>query len=158
MKCLLALSLLAGLLGRPAIAQPVSAVYQAVREAGGSPDDAVALSHAVIQEARLTAADLASDDNFGWSVSLSADRALIGAWQDDDQGTESGSAYVFVLSGGAWVQEAKLVPTDGAASGYFGATVSLSGNRAAVGASVDDPRGTDVGAAYVFVRAGGTWT
>ena len=47
------------------------------------------------QQAKLTASDAAGGDYFGWSVSLSGDTALVGAWGDDDAGSESGSAYVF---------------------------------------------------------------
>ncbi len=46
-------------------------------------------------EHKLTASDGDEEDEFGWSVSLSGDRALVGAWGDDDMGTDSGSAYVF---------------------------------------------------------------
>ncbi|MCA9253679.1 MAG: FG-GAP repeat protein, partial [Phycisphaerales bacterium] len=47
------------------------------------------------QIAKLTAADAATDDYFGYSVALSGDTAVIGAYLDDDGGSASGSAYVF---------------------------------------------------------------
>jgi hypothetical protein len=48
------------------------------------------------EQAKLTASDGGADDRFGWSVSVDGDTALIGAWSDNDAGTDSGSAYVFV--------------------------------------------------------------
>ena len=46
------------------------------------------------QEAKLLASDGAAGDLFGWSVSISGDYAVVGAFGDDDNGTNSGSAYV----------------------------------------------------------------
>ena len=59
------------------------------------------------QEAKLLPSDGASDDNFGFSVSISGDYAVVGAHFDDDRGFDSGSAYVFKRSGTSWAQEAK---------------------------------------------------
>ena len=50
------------------------------------------------QSAKLLAADGAVGDRFGISVSLSGDRALVGAYLDNDIGGASGSAYVYDLS------------------------------------------------------------
>ncbi len=95
-------------------------------------------------------------------MSLSGDRALIGARSDDDPtaGADAGSAYVFDLSGGTWTQTQKLTASDGAADDEFGQSVSLSGNRALIGAFDDDDptAGADAGSAYVFDFSGGTWT
>ena len=110
------------------------------------------------QEAKLTAADGAVNDQFGQSVSLSGDRALVGDYADDDNGSESGSAYVFAFDGTTWTQEAKLTAADGAAGDQFGWSVSLSGGRALVGAHADDDNGSVSGSAYVFALDGTTWT
>ena len=109
------------------------------------------------QEAKLAAADGAISDVFGTSVSLSGDRALVGADGDDDNGQLSGSAYVFAFDGQQWAQEAKLVAEDGGSFDAFGASVSLDGDRALVGAFRDDDAGTDAGAAYVFAFDGQQW-
>jgi len=111
------------------------------------------------QSARLTAADRAANDHFGTAVALGRDRALVGADGDDDQGSLSGSAYVFERdAAGAWQQEAKLLPGDGAAFDIFGDALALSGTRALVGAPGNSERGPGAGAAYVFERgAGGGW-
>jgi MYXO-CTERM domain-containing protein len=112
----------------------------------------------------LEASDGAWGDQFGYSVSLSADgsRALIGAaGGDTTRGSDTGSAYVFVRSGSTWSQEAKLEASDGAWGDGFGYSVSLSvdGSRALIGAHYDaTTRGTDAGSAYVFVRSGSTWS
>ena len=54
------------------------------------------------QEAKLTASDGAAFDEFGHSVSISGDTAVVGARFDDDNGAGSGSAYVVVRSGTSW--------------------------------------------------------
>jgi hypothetical protein len=105
-----------------------------------------------IEEQKLVASDGAEGDNFGWSVSLSTDRALVGAYGKD---TSRGAAYVFVRSGGSWIEEQKLVASDGVTEDKLGYAVSLDGDRALLGASGKD---TSRGAAYVFVRSGGSWT
>lgn len=48
------------------------------------------------EQAKLTASDAASFDGFGFSVAVSGDTAVVGSRRDDDAGTSSGSAYVFV--------------------------------------------------------------
>jgi|GEM_PF-1608876 len=110
-----------------------------------------------VQEAKLTASDGAYGDSFGICVSISGDYAIVGAYFDDPIGKDSGSAYVFRREGGAWVQQAKLVPTDGAPGDYFGTSVSISGDYALVGAQGDDDGGADSGSAYVFKREGNIW-
>ncbi len=110
------------------------------------------------QQAKLTALDAAASDQFGYSVAISGDTAIVGAYLDDDAGSASGSAYVFVRSGTTWSQQAKLTASDGAASDLFGYSVAISGDTAIVGAYGDDDAGSDSGSAYVFVRSGTTWS
>lgn len=111
-----------------------------------------------IQEAKIVASDGASDDRFGWEVSLSDDTVVIGAWRDDDNGTDSGAVYIFVRSGSTWTEQAKLLPSDGAMGDRFGFSVSLSGNSVVVGAPGDADYGAYSGSTYVFVRNGTIWT
>ena len=108
--------------------------------------------------AKLTASDGAADDRFGWSVAISGDYAIVGAYLDDDKGSNSGSAYVFERIAGTWTQVAKLTASDGAAGDQFGISVSISGDYAIVGAYGDDDKGSASGSAYVFERIAGTWT
>jgi hypothetical protein len=110
------------------------------------------------QQAKLTAADAAAGDEFGLSVALSGDTAIVGALGDDDAGSQSGSAYVFTRSGTTWTQQAKLTAADAAAGDYFGISAALSGDTAIVGAHGDDDAGDSSGSAYVFTRSGSTWT
>ncbi len=105
------------------------------------------------QTAKLTASDSAASDHFGFSVAISADTAIVGAWWDDDNGSNSGSAYTFIKPVSGWAnmtQTAKLTASDGAEFDYFGRSVAISGDTALVGAFWDDDNGTDSGSAYVF--------
>ncbi|MHC4976917.1 MAG: hypothetical protein ACYTF7_09985 [Planctomycetota bacterium] len=111
-----------------------------------------------IEQVKLVASDGASSDYFGYSVALDGDTALIGAYGDDDGGSDSGSAYVFVRSGTTWTEQDKLTSSDAAASDLFGRSVALDGDTALVGAREDDDGGSSSGSAYVFVRSGATWT
>jgi len=110
-----------------------------------------------VQEAKLTASDGVSGDAFGFSVSISGDTALVGAVGDDDDGSSSGSAYVFRYNGSNWVEEPKFTASDGAAGDEFGFSVSISGDTALVGAHGDDDAGASSGSAYVFRYNGSNW-
>ena len=114
------------------------------------------------QVAKLVASDAAADDRFGESVSISGDVMVVGAYYDDDGGSESGSAYVFATTDGGvtWPQTAKLVASDAAADDRFGESVSISGDVIVVGANYDDHAGSNSGSAYVFATTdgGATWS
>jgi hypothetical protein len=110
------------------------------------------------QQQKLTAGDAAADDLFGYSVAISGGTAVVGAYANDDAGSSSGSAYVFVRGGSTWSEQKKLLPADGVAGDNFGFTVSVSGDTALVGADQDDNFGNASGSAYTFVRVEGVWT
>ncbi|MBN1507421.1 MAG: FG-GAP repeat protein [Sedimentisphaerales bacterium] len=111
-----------------------------------------------IQQAELVASDGAAWwDYFGRSVSVSGDHVIVGAPGDDDNGANSGSAYVFKRSGDAWIEQAELFAYDGAAGDEFGYSVSISGDYAVVGAPCDRQKGYEAGATYVFRRTGDVW-
>jgi hypothetical protein len=112
------------------------------------------------QEQKILPSDGAVNDFFGWSVSLDMNTALIGSPFDDDNGGESGSAYIFTRSGATWTQQAKLLRSDGAAAEDFSQyAVSLDGDTAIVGAWYDNTNnGTWCGSAYVYTRTGTIWT
>lgn len=102
------------------------------------------------EQAKLVADDGAQFDQFGFSVSIDGDTALIGS--------SAGAAYVFGRNEGVWTQQARLAPSDGHADDGFGLAVSLDGDTALVGAREHDTDGnTNQGAAYVFVRSGDEW-
>ena len=97
---------------------------------------------------KFLTSDGSDDDFFGDNVDISGDLAVSGARGDDDNGTDSGSAYVFDAVTGAEV--VKLLPSDGAERDLFGVAVAISGNRVVVGSRRDDDLGVDSGSAYVF--------
>ena len=113
-----------------------------------------------LQTAKLIAADGELYDSFGASLAISGDTALIGAKGDDDNGSSSGSAYIFrKQNDGNWLQAAKLTASDGEPGDQFGFSLSLSGETALVGACYTDQPGLNrVGTAYVFQQdANGNW-
>ncbi|MFH1745891.1 MAG: hypothetical protein ABIG44_02490 [Planctomycetota bacterium] len=109
-------------------------------------------------EATLTAPDAAPDDAFGCAVDIADDVVLIGAYGEDEGGTDRGAAYVFIDDGQDWIAETRLTPTDAATNSYFGYAVAVSGDLALIGAFGDAHAGHDSGAAYVFHHVGKTWT
>ncbi len=122
-------------------------------------------------------------DQFGYSVAVSGDTVVVGAWQEDGSATgingapdeaarSAGAAYVFGRSGATWSQQAYLKP--GAvgttqANDFFGFSVALADDTVVVGAigeasnttginGTADEAASSAGAAYVFVRSGSTWS
>jgi hypothetical protein len=88
--------------------------------------------------AKLTAADPNQSDEFGTAVDISGGSAIIGAWMDDEAGTNQGAAYLFQRdAGGQWSQTAKLMDNSRLTDERFGSTVSIHGDRAAAGALGD---------------------
>ena len=124
-----------------------------------------------VETAKLVASDRAADDLFGYAVSISGDYALVGAYAEDEDTTggntlaHAGSAYMFEKNeSGGWTEVQKLVSSDRAADDRFGVNVSVSGNRALIGAfwEDEDAFGTSTlskaGSAYLFTRsANGEW-
>lgn len=106
------------------------------------------------------ASDGVVGDQFGYSVSISGNYAVIGAPYDDTgAGVDQGSAYIFFFNGSGWVQQAKLVASNAADNDNFGYSVAISGDYAIVGAPTDDVgANADQGSAYIFVRSGTNWT
>lgn len=101
------------------------------------------------QQAKLAASDAAARDQFGFSVAVSGDTALVGAPFDDiGANSNQGSIHVFVRSGNTWAQQQKLVALDGAGGNWLGISVDLSGEIFLAGAT---------SSAYVFVRSGNSW-
>ncbi|MBN1280170.1 MAG: PKD domain-containing protein, partial [Candidatus Thermoplasmatota archaeon] len=104
---------------------------------------------------------LASDgepgDWFGGSVSLLDGTAIIGAPHDNDNGGSSGSAYVFTRTNTTWVQQQKLLASDGESGDLFGISVSLDSGTVLIGAVWDDDKGVDSGSAYIFTKASYIW-
>ncbi|MBK7976643.1 MAG: FG-GAP repeat protein [Deltaproteobacteria bacterium] len=104
---------------------------------------------------KLTASDGAAGDRFGVSVAIQGYTLVVGAYNDDDFGGDSGAAYVFQWNGASWIQVAKIRASDGAGGDLFGGSVALDGDYIVVGAPKEDAKGTSSGSAYVFVRSSG---
>lgn len=114
----------------------------------GSPDANV--TDAVNERAKLLPTDGANAAQFGRSVALSGNTAIVGANLADVSGLDAGTAYVFVRTGDRWSQSQRLRPRDRAAGWHFGESVSLDGWLAVVAAVGDSGAGRDSGSAYVF--------
>ena len=145
-------------LSAPSRAQLRSAIEKADGDVRAADGLAEAAFRAMTDETKLNASDPGADDTFGLALSVDGDRALFGVFSDDDDGTDSGSAYVFDLVSGTWSETQKLKASDAGANDRFGVRVSLDGDRALIGAARDDDRATDAGAAYIFDLSGGTWS
>ncbi|MEM7033345.1 MAG: Ig-like domain-containing protein [Chloroflexota bacterium] len=106
-------------------------------------------------EVKLTASDVASEDDFGYIVAISGDTAVVGARLNNDAGTHSGSAYIYQQNEGGtgnWGQLTKLTASDAAADDEFGASVSISGDTIAIAAWRDDESQPNQGSVYIFQR------
>lgn len=134
------------------------------------------------QQAYLKASNTEALDEFGVSVSLDNDTAVIGAWLEDSETTgvngdeglngapDSGAAYIFVRNGTTWSQQAYLKASNTDARDKFGGRVAVSGDLVIVGAWNEASNATGMngdqsnntapesGAAYLFVRDGVSWT
>ncbi len=106
-----------------------------------------------LQQAKLTASDPTVGKNFGQSVAIDGDTAIIGAPGDNEW---TGAAYIFTRTGTTWTQQAKLTAVGGIVADEFGFSVALSGDTAVIGASYAGNGWS--GFAYVFTRSGTTWT
>jgi len=132
------------------------------------------------QQAYLKASQVSEADYFGWSVAVNGDTVVVGAYGEsssttgvnstpNENRTSTGAAYVFVRSGTTWTQQAYLKASQVSAEDWFGYSVAVSGDTVVVGAPYEDSNttgvnstpneaGYEIGAAYVFVRSGTTWT
>jgi hypothetical protein len=112
------------------------------------------------QRANLSASDFDTGDNYGTSVAISGDYAIVGA-PHNQVGVYSdvGAAYIlFRDSGGTWSEQA-LLPGEDDESEQFGWSVAIDGTYAIVGAHHDGMAPTyQAGAAHVYRRSGVTWT
>ncbi len=95
----------------------------------------------------------------GVAVSLDGDVAVVGNWSDSDNGSAAGAAHIFRFDpeSALWLQEQKLLASDGAAGDFFGISVDVSGDVALIGAYGDDERETATGSAFVFRFDGASW-
>lgn len=122
------------------------------------------------QVQKIVASDRGADDNFGFSVAISGDYVIVGAYQEDhdlsgDNNLDyAGAAYIFKNNAGIWSEVQKIVASDRDAWDEFGRSVAISGDYAIVGAYADDHDVTggnsfaDAGSAYIFKNNAGIWS
>ena len=129
------------------------AAYVFTMQAGGWVDGT--------ETAKLLASDGTSSDYFGFSVDISGDNIVIGAYGDSQPYSFSGSAYVFSKPAGGWVsatETGKFLPSVKFNNDYFGYSVSISGDNIAIGAYGDRDNAYGAGAVYVFRKPVSGWT
>jgi len=108
-------------------------------------------------EQKVIASDGDANDRLGIDISLSDNDAIIGAYYDDDRGTDAGAAYIYTKGQTGWTESAKLSASDAQSSDCFGYAVSISGDFALVGAYGEDEKGSSAGAAYIFNKQNNRW-
>src|SRR5215203_675348 len=110
------------------------------------------------QRQKITSTPRGVGAQFGNAVAINGGTMVVGARFDSTTASQAGAAYVYVLSGGTWTQQAVLLAPDGAAADKFGSAVAIGEDTVVVGAYQDDTAFSNGGSAYVFVRSGTTWT
>lgn len=111
-----------------------------------------------VEESKLLSLDIVAGDQFGSSVSIDGDYAVVGAMWKNDVGTRSGAAHIFKRSRTTWTLEAILLPSDADDNDHFGFSVALDGEYTIVGAHYNSDNGNRSGSAYIFKRTGTSWS
>jgi hypothetical protein len=112
-----------------------------------------------LQQAELTGGDGAAGDDFGTSVAISGNTAIVGAVGKAFGGQlDQGAAYIYAFNGSSWVQQAELAANDGATNDSFGASVAIAGNTVFIGApNKAIGANSSQGVVYVFSFNGSSW-
>ena len=115
------------------------------------------------QDQKITPEDpnyASAGDQFGYSVAISGNTAIVGVPFDDDDANDAGSAFIFDCNaGGVWSETARIAASDPNVGDNFGYSVAIDGSMVVIGAPYDDEGGVNAGAAYIFEpNAGGVWT
>jgi hypothetical protein len=106
------------------------------------------------EAATLTSSDGTNNDNFGFAVDIDGSTIVIGAYLDDDGGTNSGAAFVFEQPAGGWAtmtETGKLTSSDLDQEDQFGISVAIAGDTIAGGADRDSNVAVQAGGASVCV-------
>jgi len=117
-----------------------------------------------LETEKLTASDMAEDDEFGFSVAIHQDTVVVGAHKNNSEKVSNpGAVYVFEFDGVSWLEkEPKLTPSDSADYDEFGYSVAIKDSILLVGAPlyVDSDYGPNngPGATYVFKSDGDSWS
>jgi FG-GAP repeat/Dockerin type I domain len=107
-----------------------------------------AIGQVVNEDSKVVAFNGAHLDQFGYAVDLDNGLLVVGAPRDDEQGADTGAAYLFI--GATGVQVAKLMPDDPSSFRNFGESVAIDNGVAAVGVRNDDTNGPLSGSVYLF--------
>lgn len=118
------------------------------------------------QQATLRASDATTEDQFGYSVTISDDTIFVGAPREDggpgSPDFDSGAVYVFTREGTMWSEQTILRASDVDGGDRFGASLAISNDTVVVGAHLKgggvDPYPIHAGVVYVFVGSGSSWT
>jgi len=124
---------------------------------GGAAYVYVRNGHTWSLQQKLFASDRANFDQFGIAVDVVGDTIVVGAHGDNDEGFQTGAAYVFRRNGTTWTEEQKLKASDAAPDSAFGASVALNGQTVAIGAPGESSGALSSGAVYVFINDGTSW-
>ena len=98
-------------------------------------------------EIKITPSDGTFHDYFGWSVAVSNSKIVVGAYNKNANGRNSGCVYIYDLDG---TNEIKLTPSDGVADDYFGYSVAVSNTKLVVGAYGKNVNGPNSGCVYIY--------
>ncbi len=104
---------------------------------------------------KITASDGQSNDDFGISVAIDGNFAIVGAQDEAGAGDERGAAYIFSRNEGGtdmWEEVKKITASDTEDNDRFGFSVAIDGDYAVVGALAEAGAGYDRGAVYIFYR------
>jgi cyclophilin family peptidyl-prolyl cis-trans isomerase len=101
-------------------------------------------------QVKITADDGSAADQFGKSVAVDGNYAIVGAPKEND----IGAVYIYEYDGTQWLQQIKIASPNGASGDNFGYSVSLSGNFAAVGAPNYYNNAAREGSVYTLIRTG----
>jgi len=108
---------------------------------------------------KILPSDPKAGDEFGKAVSMTANNLAIGSFLDDDQGTNSGSVYLFNFDEDDWIEYQEINPLDAEAYDQFGNFLSLEEDHLVVGVPEKKDKGDKSGCAYVFRNNADTvWT
>jgi len=110
-----------------------------------------------METARLLASDGRGADNLGSNLALGSERLAVSSIGAGDGQFQTGAVYVFEHVGGLWTETAKITPAAPTGQDFFGDSIVLEGDRLAVGATLDDDRGNNAGAIYVYSHTAGLW-
>ena len=109
-------------------------------------------------ETKITGSNATADDEFGCSVWIDGNSAVVGAPFDDLTAGNAGLTYIFALSGTTWPEQWRMGENSATTSfNYLGYSVSISGDTAVMGAPNDDGAGAASGSIQVFIRSGVNW-